>query len=320
MIEVEHVSKWYGSVHAVRDLSTRIQPGVVTGLLGPNGAGKTTLIRMITGYLAPTEGRVRVMGHDTVDASDKARAAIGYLPESAPLYPEMSVEGYLLFRARTFGVASRERTPAIERALERCWLTEMRRRRIGALSKGYRQRVGLAAAILHNPAVLILDEPTSGLDPTQIRAMRDLIRSLAQGRTVLLSSHILPEVEMTCDRVLIVAGGRLRADGAPAELLASAKGSVVIGVAPSSADAAAVWRGVMGVERVEAIGPARWRLWARDGADPPSREHLARAAAHAGITIIELTPERDSLEQVFMRVIQSEPGAAAAAGDAGVAA
>jgi len=306
MIEIAHVSKWYGAVHAVKGVSVRIEPGRVTALLGPNGAGKTTLIRMITGYLAPTEGQITVCGHDTVEQSGPARASIGYLPESAPLYPEMSVEGYLTFRARAFGVPAAKRRPAIDGVIQRCWLTEMRRRRIGALSKGYRQRVGLAAAILHDPPVLVLDEPTSGLDPTQIRSMRELIRSLAAGRTLLLSSHILPEVELTCDRVLIVAGGRLRADGAPGELVGSAqaRAAYVIGLSAPAANAQAVLNSVPGVERVEPDGN-RWRVWPRHGTGD-LREPLARAAAAAGWVVIELTREKATLEQVFMNVIHSE--------------
>lgn len=315
MIETVQLSKWYGAVHALKGVSVRIEPGRVTGLLGPNGAGKTTLIRMITGYLAPTQGHITVCGHDSVEQSGAARASIGYLPESSPLYPEMSVEGYLLFRARAFGVPAAKRRHAIDSVIQRCWLTEMRRRRIGALSKGFRQRVGLAAAILHDPPVLVLDEPTSGLDPTQIRSMRELIRSLAPGRTLLLSSHILPEVELTCDRVLIVAGGRLRADGAPGELVGSAqaRAAYLIGLSQPAANAPAVLKAIPGVDRVEPDGD-RWRVWPRDGTSD-LREPLARAAAAAGWVVIELTREKATLEQVFMNVIHSEQPADAANAD-----
>lgn len=220
MIEATDVNKFYGRFHAVRSLSFRISTGEVVGLLGPNGAGKTTTIRMISGFLPPTSGRIAVCGHDSVRDSLKARRQIGYLAESNPLYPEMRVLDYLTFRARLQGVRSRDRQRAISRVVERCWLADVARRRIGQLSKGYRQRVGLASALIHDPKVLMLDEPSNGLDPTQILETRKLIRDLAKDRTVLVSSHVLPEVERTCDRVIIIARGQVRADGQPARLLA----------------------------------------------------------------------------------------------------
>ncbi|MFT3685662.1 MAG: ATP-binding cassette domain-containing protein [Phycisphaerales bacterium] len=208
MVELSGVTKDYGRFRAVSDVSLSIQPGQVTGLLGPNGAGKSTIIRMITCLLAPTAGVVRVCGFDTVTQSAQARASIGYLPEFAPLYPEMTAVGYLRFRAGLCGLKGREATAAVEGALERCWLADVASKRISAMSKGYRQRVGLAGAILHDPKVLVLDEPTTGLDPTQIRETRALLKQLAVGRVLLLSSHILPEVEASCDRILILRGGR----------------------------------------------------------------------------------------------------------------
>lgn len=219
MISLKGVHKSFGRFHAVRDASFEIARGEVVGLLGPNGAGKTTTIRMITGYLPPTAGRVEVCGHDSIKESLKAREMLGYLPEATPLYPEMRVSDYLLFRSRLYSMKHRERRPAVERALTRCWLGDVASRRISQLSKGYRQRVGLAAALLHNPRVLILDEPANGLDPTQIQETRKLIRELSKERTVLVSSHILPEVERTCDRVIIMSRGRVRADGTPERLL-----------------------------------------------------------------------------------------------------
>ena len=220
MIRVEGVSKYYGSFPAVRDVSFHVPKGQVVGLLGPNGAGKTTTIRMVTGFIPPTKGHISVNGFDTLRQTLDARRSLGYLPESTPLYPEMRVVDYLTFRARLFGVPARARRGAIAHALGKCWLNDVARKRIGQLSKGYKQRVGLAAALLHNPPVLVLDEPSSGLDPTQIYETRKLIRDLAKDRCVLVSSHILPEVERTCDRVLIIARGRLRADGTPGMLLA----------------------------------------------------------------------------------------------------
>ncbi len=220
MIEATDVNKFYGRFQAVRSLSFRISEGEVVGLLGPNGAGKTTTIRMVTGFLPASSGRIEVCGKDTIRHSLAARRNIGYLPESNPLYPEMRVMDYLTFRARLHGVRASKRQQAIGRSIERCWLADVAKKRIGHLSKGYRQRVGLAAALIHDPRVIVLDEPSSGLDPTQILETRNLIRELAKDRTVLVSSHVLPEVERTCDRVIIIVRGEVRADGHPARLLA----------------------------------------------------------------------------------------------------
>jgi ABC-2 type transport system ATP-binding protein len=200
-----------------------VQPGEVVGFLGPNGAGKTTTMRILTGFLPPTDGRVVIDGHDIFSDPLAARRAIGYLPESPPIYPEMSVEGYLLYVSKLKDVPRRERRSAVDRAVERCGLVEVRRRVIGALSKGFRQRVGLAQAIVHDPPVMILDEPTVGLDPIQIREIRALIGELAgvregKARTVILSTHILPEVEAICQRVIIMHRGRKALDAPLAEL------------------------------------------------------------------------------------------------------
>ncbi len=322
VIAVSNVAKSYGSFVAVRGVSLEARPGQVAGLLGPNGAGKTTLIRMIAAYLTPTTGSIQVCGHDTVDESGQARAAIGYLPEAAPLYPEMSVEGYLKYRAGLFGISGKARRAAVDRAISRCWLPEMRTRRISALSKGYRQRTGLAAALLHDPPVVILDEPTSGLDPTQIRGMRDLIRELGQTKTVLISSHILPEVEQTCDRVLIIARGKVRADGTPAELLsglnASAGYTVVFapGVVPERART--VLANVAGVLEIRQTHPEAASFVVipqRDAAD--LRELIALAAQRNNLLVVELTRSRPTLEQVFVDVVShDEPAGAVGVGGA----
>lgn len=310
MIEVEQVSKRYGAVRAVRGVSLRLEAGCVTGLLGPNGAGKSTLIRMICGVLAPTGGRIRVAGADTLESPIEARRAIGYLPESAPLYAEMSVIGYLGYRAELFGLPRAGRTGAIDRAVERCMLGEVRGRRIGALSKGFRQRVGLAAAMLHEPRVLVLDEPASGLDPVQQQQMRALIRELAREKLVLLSSHVLPEVEQVCDRVVIMARGRVRADGTPGELIAAASGGAgryrveVSREGGGALDVAAVLGGLTGVRGVEADGEGWW-VTAEDGAGD-LRPVLARGLAGAGVMAVELSRPRPTLERVFERVIAVE--------------
>jgi ABC-2 type transport system ATP-binding protein len=220
LIQVEGLSKRYGDLLAVQDVSFQVDRGEVVGLLGPNGAGKTTMMRVITGFLPPSEGGVRVAGHDIIEEPIAARRAIGYLPEMPPLYPEMRVLDYVAFAATIKDVPRRERADKVDRALRVCGLEEVRRRVIGTLSKGFRQRVGLAQAIVHEPEVLIFDEPTSGLDPVQIVEIRNLIRELADagGRTVILSTHILPEVEAICRRVLLISQGRIRLDGSLEEV------------------------------------------------------------------------------------------------------
>lgn len=317
MIEVDRVSKQFGSVQAVRDVSMTIQPGVVTGLLGPNGAGKTTLIRMMTGFLTPSRGSVRICGHDAIEDSGRARACVGSLPESAPLYPEMRVRQFLEYRAQVFGVSRAKRRAAIDSALTRCNVADMASRRIGQLSKGYRQRVGLAAAILHDPAVLILDEPSSGLDPTQIHELRSLIRQLATGgptgkRVVLLSSHYLPEVQATCDEILIIARGQLKASGTPDQLLAPLRASApfVVEVVTESAEQQAGLAQrfhVPGVRLVEATAVERGlvlRIQPVAGATADLAPELYRAAMAAGVTLRRLTRVEPTLEQFFMSAVE----------------
>lgn len=310
MIEVRGVSKVYGHppVHAVRGLSFVIEPGQCVGLLGPNGAGKSTTIRMIAGYIPPSAGTVSVCGHDTLDASLEARRCLGYLPESTPLHSEMSVEGMLMYRAGLYGLGRRAANPLIENALEICRVRDVRRRRIGELSKGYKQRVGLASALVHNPKVLVLDEPTSGLDPTQIRETRSLIKDLADQRTVLVSSHILPEIEQTCDRVLIMARGRLRADGSPGALTSGWPTAIVeckAGTDPQRIELAL--SRVPGVDKVDPLGNdgdwTRFRLHAQ-GNDV--REGVGNALAGLNVPVRELRREQLTLEQVFVRVVEGE--------------
>ena len=220
MIEVEGLSKRYGDLLAVDRVSFEIARGEVVGFLGPNGAGKTTTMRMVTGFLPPSEGTVKVVGHDIFEAPLEARRAIGYLPEHPPVYPEMRVVNYVNYVAAIKDVPRSERAEKVDHALEACGLVAERRRVIGTLSKGFRQRVGLAQAIVHEPPVLILDEPTAGLDPIQIVEIRNLIQELAQeeGRTVILSTHILSEVELICQRVLLISLGEIRIDGALEEV------------------------------------------------------------------------------------------------------
>jgi ABC-2 type transport system ATP-binding protein len=229
IIDLDGVSKRYGDFLAVDDLSFSVGVGEVVGLLGPNGAGKTTSMRILTGFLPPSSGSVRVAGHDIFSEPTAARRAVGYLPETPPLYPEMSVHGYLRFAAAIKGVPRSERRPAVDLALRRCGLTEVRHRVIGHLSKGFRQRVGLAQAIVHDPSVLVFDEPTAGLDPIQIREIRRLIAELANPgggearRSVILSTHILAEVEAICQRVILIDRGRKKVDQSMQELTAAGR-------------------------------------------------------------------------------------------------
>jgi ABC-2 type transport system ATP-binding protein len=327
MIQVQRVSKWFGGrgaggVTAVDDVSFTIPQGQCVGLLGPNGAGKSTTIRMMTGFLPPSAGTITVNGKDTINDTLAARQSIGYLPEATPLYPEMRVRDYLAFRAKLYGLDRAKRRAGVGAAMERCWLKDVAHRRIGQLSKGYRQRVGLASALVHSPPVLILDEPTSGLDPTQIRETRSLIKGLAEegakGRTVLVSSHILPEVEQTCDRVIIIARGRVRADGAPGALVrqmqhhAVAPHTVEVQVSPSGREKAhGSLAALRGVVSVQLSGEGTDDHWARFIVTPAAdagdlREAIARSLASMGLLCRELRRTEPTLEQVFMRVIESD--------------
>ncbi|HYE03127.1 MAG TPA: ABC transporter ATP-binding protein [Phycisphaerales bacterium] len=327
MIHVSQVSKWYGAHAALRGVSFEAPAGEVVGLLGPNGAGKTTTLRIITGFLAPSAGSVRVCGHDTVDQSLAARRCLGYLPEAAPLYPEMSVRGYLHFRGRLMSLRRGPRRAAVGRALARCDVADVAHRRIGQLSKGYRQRVGIAAALLHDPAVIVLDEPSSGLDPAQIRQMRGLMRELAQTHCVLVSSHVLPEVEQTCDRVVIITRGRVRAEGSPAGLIERVRHAAPYVVEARGEAPERVLRAVPGAARVaaEPAAPDGWqrlRLFAAPGAGD-LREAIARTAAAAGLAVRELARPAPGLEQLFLSLLETDddPGTGPApAADAGGAA
>ncbi len=221
MIEVKNLTKWYGRVLAVDDISFSVEPGHVVGFLGPNGAGKSTTLRILTCYQPATSGSAKVAGHDVLSESLEVRRKVGYMPENVPLYPELRVRELLNFWAAMRDIPRSQRKLAVDRAAERCWLSkpeDMMRRRVGELSRGYKQRVGLAGVLLHDPPVLVLDEPTIGLDPAQIRQMRKLITELSGDHTVILSSHILAEVEQTCDQLIIIAGGKIVATGTPDEL------------------------------------------------------------------------------------------------------
>lgn len=307
MIEACGLTRTFGKFVAVDSIDFMIPAGQVVGFLGPNGAGKTTTIRMIPGFLPPTRGTVRVGGMDVTSHPLAVRSRIGYLPESAPLYTEMRVREYLRFRARLFGIPASRRASAIDLAVRRCRLEEVRGRPIHQLSKGYRQRVGLAAALLHEPPVLILDEPTVGLDPTQIREVRSLIRELAGQHTILLSTHILPEVEVTCDRLMMMARGRIWAQGTVEELRGAALHETRILVETSAPNAEAILMKTPGVQGVETqpLEGAWKRCVVRSGMNAASvRESVFHALVQAGASVRELRIEAPSLEQLFVRVLE----------------
>ena len=313
VILVDRVSKRYGTALAVNELSFAVGKGEVLGFLGPNGAGKTTTMRVITGFMPPSEGRVLVGGLDLAEAPLEARRRIGYLPENPPLYPEMEVVGFLEFAARLRGVPRRGVRAAVERVVERCALVEAQGAIIGRLSRGYRQRVGLAQALVHDPEVLVLDEPTAGLDPKQIHETRGLIRELAGERTVVLSTHILPEVAVTCDRVVIIAAGRLRAEDTPDRLVAARRGRGLVEVETeaSAHRATAALSAVPGVTAVDA-GPetpagTRFLRVEAGNRDNLSTE-LARALLDAGCPLFGLRRGGASLEDVFLELTTDETG------------
>ncbi|MBI4878228.1 MAG: ATP-binding cassette domain-containing protein [Planctomycetes bacterium] len=315
MIEVEHLTKRYGDVLAVKDVSFRVGEGEVVGFLGPNGAGKTTTLRILTAFLPATQGAVRVAGRDVLSRSVEVRAQLGYLPESVPLYPEMRVEEYLRFRAALKGVLRRDARARVLSALERCGCLDVRRRMIGKLSKGYRQRVGLADAIVHDPPILILDEPTSGLDPNQRIEVRRLIASLGENKTVLLSSHIIPEVEAVAERVIIIRRGEVVADGAPGQLLKGAGVGRRVRVelkGEAAAGALARLPGARSVERFE-LGEGWLRCEIEFSEPGDQRERVARAVLDAGAALRELCAPSSSLEDVFRSLTAAddeEPGGA----------
>ncbi len=299
MINVTNLSKSYGPIQALQGVNFHIAPGEIVGLLGPNGAGKTTTIKILTGYLQPDDGAVLIDGLDVLTHTREVQARIGYLPESAPLYPELSVQSYLRMIADLRQVPEEEMALRLSEAVRATGLVDQLTRPIGHLSKGYRQRVGLAQAILHQPKLLILDEPSLGLDPTQIVEMRNLIRRLAQRSTVLFSTHILSEVEALCDRVIILINGRVRADARLSELAATPHAILVLEDAPPGVDS--VLRGldgVQGVERVESgDGYPAYRVLAAGGRDLcPAIYHLAR---EQDWPLRELRRDVRTLESVF---------------------
>jgi ABC-2 type transport system ATP-binding protein len=312
MIHVSALTKYYGEYAAVQGVSFDVARGQIVGFLGPNGAGKTTTMRILAGYLTATSGSATIDGIDVFWSPVEARRRIGYMPENCPLYPEMRVIEYLRFRAGIKGLHGSRRRARVNYVLDRCWLTDVYRQLIGTLSKGYRQRVGLADALLAEPAVLILDEPTAGLDPTQIRSARALIRELGKEHTILLSTHILPEVEMTCDHVIIIHRGRVVASGALSDLARQA-GEQTILVArlegPVNVDAVCALPGVTEVAPETGAGDATL-LRIRTGDADELGPRLAALAAEHGWRLHELRPERQTLEDLFVQITGRDEGAA----------
>jgi len=305
MIDVEGLTKAYGPRTVVDHVSFHVEKGEIVGFLGPNGAGKTTTMRMLTSYLPPSDGRASIAGFDTFSQSLEARRRIGYLPETVPLYPEMSVADYLDFMAALRRVPNRH--AAIQRAMRATHIEDRARMNIGKLSKGYRQRVGLAQALLHDPEVLILDEPTIGLDPRQIIEVRELIKSLAGQHTILLSTHILPEVEQVCSRVLIIHKGKLVAEDTPEDLEARLHGAERIGLQISGDGRALVevLGAVPGVQSVQQIADGRYEVAVTPGRD--IRAQIAATVVNGGWGLLEMARVGMSLEDIFLQLTQEEP-------------
>ena len=308
MIEAQGITRRYGDFTAVRDVSFSVGEGEIVGILGPNGAGKTTIIRMVTGFLPPSDGRVTLGGRDLFREPAQIRREIGYLPENVALYPEMRVNEYLSYRAKLEGMSRAAARGAIEDVLQSCLLIEVARQIIGTLSKGYRQRVGLAAAILHRPKVLVLDEPTVGLDPKQIVAIRELIRELGKQHTILLSTHILPEVELLCDRVLIIDRGRIVGEGTPESLQQQWMGNTKlwVGLKGDPDGAAAHLGGLDGVLALRRPDADRARFVLECDQDTDLREAVFRLAVERDWVLLELGEEAASLEDIFVRLTTAE--------------
>lgn len=301
MIQVENLTRRHGDFTAVDDVSFSIGRGEVVGLLGHNGAGKTTIMKMLTGFLEPTAGSINIDGLIVGRDTNAIKSKIGYLPENCPVWPEMVVIDYLAYQATLHGLPESQHKAAIGRAIRRTALKEKATSPIQTLSRGYRQRVGVAQAILHDPDIIILDEPTNGLDPTQIRHMRDLIRELAQTATVIVSTHILQEVQAVCERVLILRAGRLVVDSRLDEL--QRDGALLVAV---EGDGEKTLHAIDGVEQVSVLesfnGQRRYRVQAKPGSAP----RVAQAVINAGLALHEITHERHDLETVFTRVNEEE--------------
>jgi ABC-2 type transport system ATP-binding protein len=310
MIEVANLTKRYAGHTAVSNISFTVGHGEIVGLLGPNGAGKSTTMRILACYLPATSGTVRVAGLDVFRRSDEVRRRIGYMPENNPLHLDLRVGEYLRFRARLKGLSSRTSRSRVDTVMEQCGLTEVSRRIIGQLSKGYRQRVGLADALVHEPELIILDEPTIGLDPNQIRSVRQLIKGLAASHTVLISTHILPEAEMTCNRMVIMYEGKILAAGTPESLqhLMSHNSQIIAEIAAPPDELRECWTQMPEIEQFD-VSPCqgeyfRCALTPHDGLD--LRAQVYNLARKHGWALRELTRSRHSLEDIYVQVTRPE--------------
>lgn len=315
MISVENLTKKYAAKTAIEGMSFQVQKGEILGFLGPNGAGKTTTMRIITGYMPCTDGSVKVDGFDVSDQPLEVRRRIGYLPENPPLYMEMTVVGYLRFVAKLKGVSAANMQSEVERVMQRVNITDVQSRIIAKLSKGYKQRVGIAQALLNDPPVLILDEPTIGLDPKQIHEVRELVKSLAGNHTVVLSTHILPEVEQTCHRVIIIDRGKIVAVDTPQNLRSQIQGAArvileVEGPAPDVLNAVRAVPGVLDVRVANENGP-RNRFFVDGETGRDVRAEISRAIVQKGWGLLELQSESMSLEDIFIKLTTAEESTAA---------
>ncbi|MCS7207331.1 MAG: ABC transporter ATP-binding protein [Dehalococcoidia bacterium] len=309
MVEVKDLTKYYGNFMAIEGVSFTVRKGDILGFLGPNGSGKTTTMRIATGYIPPTSGTVRIAGYDIQSQSLEARRRIGYLPETVPLYTDMTVEDYLEFMGTIRGMPKKRLRQRINEVIDIVKIHEYRSTHIAKLSKGYRQRTGLAQAILHEPEVLILDEPTIGIDPIQVVETRSLIRELGKEHTIILSTHILPEVSMVCNRVVIIHEGRVVAEDTPANLAERLKGTerIELEVRGPAKEVMPLLRGMRGVMDVRRIGegePATYIVESRRGAD--LREQIAQAIVSKGWGLLKLNPASISLEEIFLRLTVQE--------------
>lgn len=309
MIKVENLTKRYAGQTAIKDLSFEVGKGEIMGFLGPNGAGKTTTMRILASFMPPTSGRASVAGFDVFEQSLQARAHLGYMPENVPLYSDMRVTEYLDYRAALKGVPHRRVAERVGDVKELCGLKEVEKKLIATLSKGYRQRVGLADALLAEPDLLILDEPTIGLDPNQIRQVRELIKNLGKQHTILLSTHILPEVEMTCSRVIIIHKGRIEACDTPENLLGQIRqaGGVVLEAKTGNDNGAAELKRIHGVRDITTDTDGDWKIFSlrvESGADV--REEVFRLASERHWAVRELSQRRATLEDVFVEITHSD--------------
>jgi len=303
LITVEHLSRHYGPIQAVSGVDFQLKRGEVLGFLGPNGAGKSTTMQMITGNLAPSAGKVSICGVDLLDDPKTAKAEIGYLPEQPPVYRDFTVDEYLDFCARINRISKDRISSAIDNAKQRCGLTDVSKRLIGNLSKGFQQRVGIAQAIIHSPAIVVLDEPTVGLDPIQIREIRSLIRELASEHGVILSTHILPEVQMTCDRVQIINKGKLVYSDDIQNLDQRMRATTLMLELRNPPDVTTLGN-LPGITQCDALGDNRFRL--SHSSDENPAEQIAEQAVKNGWGLLELHSERKTLEQVFVEITSSD--------------